>query len=68
MRQGDLYALRDMASLLDRPSVALCVREHLLATTFFQKHELDVLRANRAQFSAFFYDNKDKNVYKTVSW
>ncbi len=61
--QGNKRALRDLASLLDKPEVNGKVRQILSRTTFFTPGEIDVNQCSALELLGFYYDNEPKIKY-----
>ena len=60
MRFGNRWAMRDMATFLDKPELSAQSRRALLAHTYFTPSEIDLTTASREQCLSFFYDNEKK--------
>ncbi len=66
IRKGNRRALRDLGSLLDKPSYqqnAVLLLEHY---TFFTTSEIDLTHASREQFMAFFFKNEEKIKFSEI--
>lgn len=66
VRKGNKVALRDLGSLLDKPSYREQAILLLESNTFFTKSEIDLQHVTRERFMKFFFDNEDKIKYSEI--
>jgi hypothetical protein len=66
LRKGNTRALRDAATLLDKPSYHNAAVIILEENSFFTKQEIDIPHTTREQFMAFYFANADKIKYSDI--
>ncbi len=66
LQKGNRRALRDAATLLDKPTYTDAAIVLLEKYTFFQKNEIDLTNTTRAQFMDFYFKNTEKIRYSEV--
>jgi uncharacterized protein (UPF0216 family) len=66
LRKGNTRALKDVASLLDKPSYHDAAVIILEENTFFTKQEIDIPHTTREQFMSFYFANVEKIKYSDI--
>jgi hypothetical protein len=66
LRKGNTRALRDAATLLDKPSYHDAAVIILEENTYFTKQEIDLPHATREQFMAFYFAHAEKIKYSDM--
>ena len=66
IRKGNRRALRDLATLLDKPVYHDRAVLILETYTFFTKSEIDLEHTSRDQFMAFYFKNEEKLKYSEI--
>jgi hypothetical protein len=66
LQKGNKRALKDAATLLDKPSYHDAAIIILEENTFFTKQEIDLPHATREQYMAFYFANVDRIKYSDI--
>lgn len=66
LRKGNKRALRDIASLLDKPTYHNPAIILLSTYSFFTKEEIDLVNVSREQFMLFYFQHEDKIKYSEI--
>ena len=66
LRKGNPRALRDAATLLDKPSYHESAVVLLEQYSYFTKTEIDLAHVTREQFMAFYFNNNDKFKFSDI--